>query len=128
MNKTFIYENDEQLQQALAEWQKILRLQDWIIKASIRRERDMYLANSSAAVRYNYEKRMAFIHIMDPIDYEPDLMVPQDMEISLVHELLHLHYAGFDQTEKGTIEYALVEQSIEAISRALVELKRSGQR
>jgi hypothetical protein len=120
----FVFKNNEHLQTTLVEWQKRLRLQDWIITAKIARARDLSLDNSAATVDWNYNKRMAVIKIIDEIDYQPGLMEEQDMEISLVHELLHLHYAGFENTEADSIENSLMEQSIEAISRTLVELKR----
>lgn len=119
-----IFENDKQLQDSLEEWQKILRLQDWIVQAKVVRARDMILDESAAAVSWTYSKRMASIQLLDPLDYTSELMEEQDHEISLVHELLHLHYAGFETTSRGTVEHALMEQSIEATSRALVYLKR----
>lgn len=121
-----IYETQEQLDAALKEWQKVLQLQDWKVKASIVRGRDMFMEDSAAAVRWTFPKKMATIVLLDPLDYEPNRDFPQDHEKSLVHELLHLHYAGFDSTEPGSVELDLLEQSIEAISTALVELKRKG--
>lgn len=121
-----IYETQEQLDEALLEWQKTLRLQDWQIRARLVRGRDMFTEESAASVRWTFPKKMATIQLLDPADYEPNIEFPQDHEISLVHELLHLHYAGFDETENGSVEHALLEQSIEAISTALVALKRGG--
>jgi hypothetical protein len=119
-----IYESEDQLQQDLDYWQKVLRLQDWDVEVNVVRARDMTLENSAAAVTWVLPKRMASVTIMDPIDYPPGLMGEQDQEVSLVHELLHLHYAPFDETEKGSLPEVMLEQSIEAISRALVLLKR----
>lgn len=46
-----------------------------------------------------------------------------DMELILVHELLHLHFAVV-QPDDGTEEEIQVEQSIELIAKALVQIKR----
>jgi len=119
-----LYENEDQLQADRAYWQKVLRLQDWDIEVKVVRARDMNLEESAASVNWVLPKRMASVAIRDPIDYPPGLMGEQDQEVSLVHELLHLHYAGFDETERGSLQETLLEQSIEAISRALVLLKR----
>jgi hypothetical protein len=121
---TFTYENDEQLQEALIFWQKVLRLQDWDVYARIARGRELFTENSAAAVRWTLAKKVATLQLLDPIDYEDNLAVEQDHEVSLVHELLHLHYAPFDNTEDDSLELYTLEQSIEAISRALVDLKR----
>lgn len=120
-----IYTNQEELDAALAEWQKTLRLQDWDIKASIVREKNLMMNDVVAAVRWGFTSKGAVVQLIDPIDYSDNPDEELDHEISLVHELLHLHYAGFDKTEKGSTEERLLEQSIEAISRSLVKLKRA---
>jgi len=114
---------EDQLQEKCAEWQKILRLQDWIVSVSIVRERDIGLENTMGTINPTLEKRMAKIRILDPVDYPSGLMEPQDMELTLVHELLHLHLWPFTETLEGPLHVA-EEQSIEAISRGLVELRR----
>lgn len=114
-----IFKEDE-LKSRLAEWQKILRLQDWIIDVSICRERDMRLSDNCGECEWNLYKKMAWIRILDPVDYPPDSMKPQDMELTLVHELLHLHLAPLDDDKKDIA----IEQAIEAISGGLVDVHR----
>lgn len=111
----------EQAESKLTEWQKILRLQDWDIKIDICRGRN-FKTDGQAEVSWTNEKKMAIIHLLDPIDYDNDYF-PQDHEISLVHELLHLHMAGF-VAEDGTVEDMAQEQVADALSKALVGLKR----
>lgn len=66
---------------------------------------------------------MAIIHIIDPIDYDPSIIVEQDIEKTVVHELLHLHLAEWsDMTEDGTPVSG--EQAINALASALVNLNR----
>jgi hypothetical protein len=119
-----IYETEEALQNDLIYWQKTLRLQDWDIYARVARGRELFNENSAACIRWVLPKKTATLQLLDPSDYDPGLAVDQDHEVSLVHELLHLHYAPFDHTEEGSLELYMLEQSIEAISRALVALRR----
>ncbi len=118
-----IYTSQKQLEKALAKWQKILRLMDWKIDISIERGRYFSNQESQAEVEWYIQNKRAVIKILDPIDYE-DALDEQDMELSLVHELLHLHLAPFDTFESGSQEEIALEQCIEMISMALVNLER----
>lgn len=115
---------EEELQAKCKEWQKILRLQDWEIKIYVWRSRDMDLEGAVGEVEYNLDLKLASIHILDPVDYPSNLMVNQDMEATLVHELLHLHMAPFGNSEQGTLEKSMLEQAIESITRGLIDLHR----
>jgi hypothetical protein len=99
-------------------------LQDWFITASIKRSRDL-LDNSQACVSWVLNKKMATIGIIDPIDYPPDSMFPQDMEISLVHELLHLHFAPISDKDFDNQFELAEEQAIESISFGLINAARN---
>jgi hypothetical protein len=114
---------EEKLREKCAEWQKILRLQDWIINVRICREWDMLSSDCNAEIEIVLPKRMATIRVLDPVDYPDNLSEDQDMELSLVHELLHIHFWPFTERLDGLHQVA-EEQAIEAISRGLVELYR----
>jgi hypothetical protein len=113
----------EELEQNLQEWQKRLRLQDWIIDAKIKRDRDLP-GNVEASVNWVLTKKMASISILDPMDYPPDAMVPQDMENSLVHELLHLHLAPISNYGNDDNYQIFEEQAIESIASGLIAAYR----
>lgn len=117
---------EEQLQEKLAYWQKILRLSDWIITVRIARERDMNLSGCAGEISWSLNNKAASIRILDEIDCPQDLMYPQDMEKTLVHELLHLHLAPVSECYgKNEDIYSLFEeQAIESISHALVRVSR----
>lgn len=117
-----IYKTNDELQEACTEWQKRLRLQDWIIKCKISRASGVK-DNSQAHCSWVLEKKMATIVILDPIDYPEDTMHEQDMEWSLVHELLHLHFAPFDR-EHDEHKDVLIEQAVDSISWGIVNLYR----
>lgn len=124
MNKETFVVNQDRAEELLADWQKTIRLQDWEIVVDIRRARDMASGECQAEVHWTKEKKTAIIHLLDPVDYDNDYFA-QDHEVSMVHELLHLHMVMF-ATEDGTLEDVAQEQAIHAIATALVELKRRG--
>lgn len=115
----------EKLRDKCAEWQKVLRLQDWDIKTSIERERDMKIANCNGVITINEEHRSATIRILDPLDYSPDEPYPQDMEKTLVHELLHIHLIPMTKDYEGHLAVA-EEQAINMMTSGYIELARRG--
>lgn len=117
-----IYNNVDELQTACEEWQKRLRLQDWIVKATISRSSDMK-NGTQGHVNWVLQKKMATITVIDPIDYPTDSMHQQDMEQTLVHELLHLHFAPFDD-EVDTPKEVAIEQATDCIAFSLINLHR----
>lgn len=64
--------------------------------------------------------RNALILIVDPLDQPTGGMRLYNIEETLIHELLHLHFAPLDISESLTLAE---EQAINAIARALVNLK-----
>lgn len=106
----------------LAEWQPDLRLQHWTITVQYTRRLE-----ASAQNRYMLLSLKSKIEIVDPIDYNADYCnEPQDVERSLVHELLHLHFAGISPDNDSPL-HVHEEQAVESLARAIVALKRRGQ-
>lgn len=120
-----IYETQKNAQQACREWQERLFLRDWDIKTQIVRRTQLVDGDGMGEVRYKHGKRMAIINLLDPVDYESEMLWPQDHEVTLVHELLHLHFVEFE-AEEGTTQDNAQERAIDSISKALVGLRRSG--
>lgn len=104
------------------EWQAILRLADWDVRCKLVRHHEMSSNEWSGECRYRLTKKMALIQLLDPVDF-PDGEWPEDVEKTLVHELLHLHMAPF-APEDGTLENVAMEQAIESIASALVRVRR----
>ncbi|GIO36211.1 hypothetical protein J41TS12_10720 [Paenibacillus antibioticophila] len=113
---------EEELRIRCTEWQKILRLQDWIVVLEIKRGRDMPINNVCGSCSWELTQKMAAISILDPIDYPPDSIAPNDMELTLVHELLHLHFCSIEPDGASVAG----EQAIESISWGLIALARRG--
>lgn len=103
----------------LREWQGELRLQDWNIKLTIAPE----IAPRHGHVRICESKQCAYIKILDPSAAREE-MEPLDMELAIVHELLHVQLAAFMQREKKTHKDIVQEQCIHKISQHLLRMKR----
>ncbi len=124
MNTVILTENE--LRARCAEWQKILRLQDWDVIMTVDRGRDL-MPDSLGQCDWTLPTKQAHIHILDPVDHPPDLKWPQDMEQYLVHELLHLHFAPFSRFDHESLEHITMEQAVDLIACALVNLKRKSE-
>ena len=111
------------LQEILVKWQKILRLQDWVITIQYAKHFDLN-PDAQGQVGWNLFKKSAHIKVMDPGDYDPSWPFPQDVQKTVVHELLHLHMAPFDETKADSLGDKMLEQAIECISSALVDRDR----
>jgi hypothetical protein len=112
------------LQELCALWQQRLRLQDWVIRISIKRARAMRGAGGALGyAQYERSLKSAEIVLMDPIDHDEEDFVHYDLEQTLVHELLHLHFAGYEAKE-GSPEHLCLEQAIDLSAYALIEAWR----
>jgi hypothetical protein len=89
----------EQLNEWLAKWQPILSLRDWDIKVKMVDWTDPEKA--------------------DERDWK------YDPESTLVHELIHCHFAAFMDHDHDSVLHALQEQAIEALAKALIDRDRT---
>jgi hypothetical protein len=117
---------EQELQKQLVFWQKALYLQDWTISLRIVRQWEMGDTFSIAQCEWFIQRKDAIIKVL----HHADLLGVKghflngeecDYDISLVHELLHLHFAPFHSTKNDVTE----EQAINAISRSIVKVWRS---
>ena len=122
----YVFSN-EVLQVFLKKWVAILSLQEWDIHAEICSEEYFTNKDCDGETLFLLSKAQATIHILDPNDYPNDASFEQDMEITLVHELLHLKYAGF-QPPDDSPEHAYFERGIQTTAKVLVGLCRESER
>lgn len=106
-------------------WQQVLRLQDWNISLQVVRQHDLGDPEAIAECQYYIDRKDAFIRVIPPSDldkFEETFMAGEarDYDVTLTHELLHLHFAGFDDPQHEQEQ----EQVINTLSRALVKLYR----
>ena len=111
----------EELQALCREWQQILRLQDWDIEIIYVKPCELDPHTGGQVIRCD-GKKAARIKVLDPECYDPCLIVKQDVEYTVVHELVHVHFAIFDGL-KGA-EDTLYEQGIHRLASSLLALKR----
>jgi hypothetical protein len=109
---------------AVAIWQDRLRLRDWRIKASFE---DRHAVNDTyAQTEINLAFKTARVRICHPDRIDPEWTGSHDIETTLVHELLHLHAATFEDRlradDKSNPEF---EFMIDSISEALVHAYRA---
>lgn len=114
---------EQELRNLCRWWQEVLGLSDWYIKVNIKRAYDMP-RDFQGECSWTFARREAVIKILDSSDYDPDFAFPQDMELTLVHELLHVRYGPAAEPEDTATKW-LYEQATEDIARALVALKRA---
>ena len=104
-------------------WASFLGISDWIIDIWV--VRGFRVPDHYAEVTWEIAKRRATVSLMDPDDLPPG-NDPYDMEQVLVHELLHVVLAVWDEgtkDEKINRDVA-IEQPIERLSQSLVGMRR----
>ena len=118
--------NPDRLEELLEEWKSILHLGQWDIELRRSRQVDFLEGDNQGEITFNRVECQAIVRILDPIDWV-DIPFKQDMEKTLVHELLHIIYADFEPEDSNSLQYTLWHRSIDSMARVLVSLKRKGE-
>lgn len=118
MRRTY---SEEILNSMCAEYQGLLKLQDWEITVRLVDQRD--IPNMEGHVRYNAIARIADIQIPTPETWDTGFVLrEQDMQTSLLHEMIHLMFVhATPQFEKDSAQYEIWECGIESIAKALTQ-------
>jgi hypothetical protein len=117
---------EKELRKQLAYWQRILYLQDWTIDVRVVRQWDMGDRLTLAQCEWFLQRKDAIIQVLNPHDL-PGISSrflhseECDYDVSLVHELLHLHFAPFHKDADDVAH----EQAINSISRGIVRVWRN---
>lgn len=107
-------------------WQKRLNLQDWNISVLVARASDLK-PKTLGNVHWDLEKKTAVIRVLDPVDYRlaPNLILP-DIELTVVHELIHLEMAptlaDLHRTDANRVQE---EKAVNRMADALLALDRA---
>ena len=113
--------SDEQVHDWLHLWQKRLRLEDWKIDVKIVRIWDLE-QGTLGHIDWSVPRKTATIKVLNSADYElPKEKIADDIELSVVHELVHLQLSALP-LNKGS--RAQEEQVVSMIADALVNLER----
>ena len=112
----------DQLKELCKEWQETLRLQDFDFIIEIVEAHN--LGSCTALSTTDLKNKWVYIRFVKPEHYRVlDRADPYDMELSLVHELGHVHYrmAGRADGECSEAEECMIER----YAQALVALLRA---
>ncbi len=120
-----------ELQERLTYWRQVLRLRDWKIAAKFVESSDDIDDSNSGSCHVHQHTKAAIIKLLKPEAYNMTSSFSQafpentDQEVTLVHELLHIHFDGlFVEEDDNEIREEREEQAIELIAEALVKLDR----
>lgn len=103
-------------------WIPLLGLSDWKIVLKVVHQADMCEEEErQGEVLYSLTGKQAIVKILDPADWNNDDFM-QDMEKTLVHELLHLRFDVIDCKDKTSDK--LMHQLLNDVSRWLVGVNR----
>lgn len=96
-------------------WISWLGLDDWTVTLDVVRQFEMPGGqNQIGNCAYNRKKRIAQVLLLDPVDYDDSLLLPFDMEKTLVHELLHVVVSAVDDAARNDNKDELLDDEIEA--------------
>jgi hypothetical protein len=89
------------VREKLALWQNRLKLQDWNITLEISHPGDLR-RGTLGNIRWDAEKKTARIRVLSASEYHAPLRATlQDMELTVVHELIHLEFSGVTRNEES---------------------------
>ena len=105
----------------LATWQQRLKLGDWTISLVTSRRTDLK-PRTLGGIRWDKRKKTAVIAILDPAEYRlPFREMLQDIEFTIVHELIHLELASLPKSEASRSNE---EHAVNHLTQALLGLAK----
>jgi hypothetical protein len=107
--------------QALRTWQERLNLRDWDIHVQLVRPSALE-PKTLGNIHWDTNTRQATIDVLSSYDYTlPTPEMLNDMEFTVVHELVHLHLASLPRTEASRRNEEYV---VNQFARALLNLSK----
>lgn len=113
------------LNQKLMVWQRRLKLEDWNITIKLVRASELK-PKTLGNIHWDADTRHAGINVLSPADYKmafPDAL--QDMEFTVVHELVHLQLSSLPRNEASR---SAEEKAVNTLTDALLNLDRQVQK
>lgn len=106
----------------LAVWQQRLNLQDWRISIIMSHPSELK-PKTLGNIHWDADKKSAVIRVLDSSDYKlPYREMLEDMEFTVVHELIHLELSSLPRSEASRREE---EHAVNTIADALLKLDRN---
>jgi hypothetical protein len=107
------------LDEKLTVWCRRLNLAEWRISINMTYRSDLK-PKTLGGIRWDKGKKSAVIWVLDPSDYRlpfPEML--NDMELTIVHELVHLELASLPRSEASR---SSEEHAVNGIAEALLAL------
>lgn len=106
-------------------WQKRLNLQQWNISVEVVRASELR-PKTLGNIHWDLDKKTATIRVLDPADYTlPFHAMLNDIEFTVVHELIHLELVPVLTDEKRTDANRRQEEfAVNHMASALLQLDR----
>ena len=106
-------------------WQSRLTLQDWSVSIIFARKSDLK-PKTLGNIHWDNDKKTAIIRVLDPADYHmPFQEMLQDMEFTVVHELIHLEFSpALSQFARSDASRREEEHAVNNVAAALIKLQR----
>jgi hypothetical protein len=109
------------IHQKLPFWQQRLQLKDWKIAVLTAHPTDLR-QRTLGNVHWDMDKKTAVIRVMDAADYQtPFRDTLDDMEFTIVHEMIHLELASLPRSEASRSDE---EYAINHLADALLQFDR----
>jgi hypothetical protein len=106
------------LKKLLAKYQKRLRLQDFVIEARYASADE--LEDAFGRTRIRWHLGTATVLICEPSQITSDAIDCRNVELTLVHELLHIVLTPITDREPTGLVDEMQEQTIEKLARAII--------
>jgi hypothetical protein len=114
---------DSFLHEKLPYWQHRLTLEDWKISILAVHPSDLR-PHTLGNVHWDKEQKTAAIRVLDASDYQmPFRATLNDLEFTIVHELIHLELASLPRSEASRSDE---EHAVNRLAEALIKLERTG--
>jgi hypothetical protein len=110
-------------------WQKILGLSHWDIVITYANNRDIeyllgYPASASISSSPSMERAIIRINSTPELDEDAIIYGSDDVEWSILHELLHLYYIDLSINKEDKVQGELIERIINKTCKALLTTGR----
>lgn len=106
------------LNELVCKWQELLRLQDWDIYIAFVDKDTLDRGQVASSTVYMLRKK-AYLRFVHPDQFGEASLVPEDLEQSVVHELLHIPLNAMEVANE-----TLHEQFVDQMANLLVGLHR----
>lgn len=106
-------------------WQKRLNLSDWNVSVVVVRSTELK-PKTLGNIHWDTDKKTAIIRVLDPAEYQMPLReMLDDMEFTVVHELIHLELAPvLGQFSRNEASRREEEHAVNHMADALLKLRR----